>query len=45
MGLTTRTADAVEWRRPESRTQAVLAAENKAGDVVQALWRRLEDHD
>jgi hypothetical protein len=39
MGWPPRIVSAVEWSQPEPRGQAVCAAEGRAGEMTQSLWR------
>ena len=35
----------MEWIQPEPRRQDVCAAEGRAGEMTQALWRSPEDRE
>lgn len=45
MGKSSKAAAVVEWSEPESRRQAVCAADGRAGEVTQAPWRSTENYD
>lgn len=45
MEQTSRQAAVIKWSQPKPRRQIVFAAEDRAEEMTQALWRSPKDHE